>query len=180
MSSEPGQGTGRIRWIDPRHADYWESVSGGSGDEPCYLEFVCRESPVPSADADGAFFRLDLGNLTAAKAWCLDDEGWKDFGPDRQSAFVRLTGELEAGKTDFFIDWLYYRDDYPDHAVEYLNPLPEGRTVAECRNRNGVSPDYAVLFVRENRRLLPEVLCEWMERLSPVLFGDRCVYRMAE
>ena len=41
---------------------------------------------------------------------------------------------------------------------------------------NGKKPYYATIFLQESRFLTPPVICEWLEKLSPVLFGDNAQY----
>ena len=161
-----------VRRIIPRHLDYWEGVYG-IGAPPCYLEFALYENRAAEAVVD-SFFHFDVGNLTAALNW----EEWDD--EEKKRAFLRQAERLEAGEIDYWISWLYYPAGYPasDSYLCYESCLTRGNTIFDIKNARGVSPYYAVIFVRETRPLMPEVLSGWMEKLSPVLFGDHCSYHI--
>ena len=161
-----------VRRIVPRHLDYWEGVYG-IGAPPCYLEFALYENRAAEAVVD-SFFHFDVGNLTAALNW----EEWDD--EEEKRAFLRQAERLEAGEIDYWISWLYYPAGYPasDSYLCYESCLPRGSTIYDLKNARGVSPYYAVIFVRESQPLMPEVLSGWMEKLSPVLFGDHCSYHI--
>ena len=168
-----------IRWIVPRHWDYWWDVYHLRKDdeEPCYLEFACYPHAAAKAVVD-EFFHLDLGNLTAAEAWCEDEmEDWESEA--EKQAFIKQTQKIEAGETDYFIYRLYYPSSPNDNTSLYMNCLPKGTSLFDCKNQRGIPADYAVVFIRETKPLMPDVLCDWLEKLSPVLFGDHSVYQIS-
>ena len=79
-----------------------------------------------------------------------------------------------VGKRDYFIGALYYEKPVPSLAL-CNRPLSEKETLFD-RKSLPAAPYYAVVFLREDRPLTPEVLISWVERLAPALLGKtlRC------
>ncbi len=172
-------GRENARLAYPRHADYFWSVYGLGGYEPpCYLELACYED-AEKRRARQKFFRLDIGNLEAANY--IDEDDFYDDA-DMRASYMEKLRLLNAGEVDYFIETLFFSDGSADLSALSLpgGQLPPGKTILDTRNAAGAVSDYAYVYVREARPLMPDVLCEWLEQLSPVLFGDRRAYRIPE
>lgn len=95
--------------------------------------------------------------------------------PDRP-LFLNLAEQLLAGKRKFFIGALYYEKPVPSLAL-CNRPLSEKETLFD-RKSLPAAPYYAVIFLREDRPLTPEVLISWVERLAPALLGKTLSCRL--
>lgn len=173
-----GEKTG-VRWIYPRHWDYWFSVYGllEGKDHPCLLEFAIFPDRVDNALVVDEYFHLDVGNFVSADAFIRDE--WNEWNSEEEKRrFAEQTERLRRGETEYFIANLYYPNQV--WGQYYMDCLPRGKSVFDIKNKIEDAPYYGEIYIREARPLIPEVLENWMERLSPVLFGDYCAYKIPE
>lgn len=87
---------------------------------------------------------------------------------DAQNQFVEQVRKLKAGEIEYFV--------MPVHCQHTIVQIPEGRTLFDYLAVSKPQGRHVSIFVREERPLMPDVLCGWMEKLSPVLFGFSAHY----
>ncbi|MBD5136257.1 MAG: hypothetical protein HDT39_09920 [Lachnospiraceae bacterium] len=159
------------KYLQIRHWNYWWGVYGYAND-PATIEFSITEDSA----GEQFYFHLDIDTLPALKELLKSGEFIDKHDPSFQY-FQRKAAELHQGSIDYFVGSLYYKDYMPD--------------MAECnryqQTENGIfsikspemAPYYAAIFIREEKPLLPALLTEWMERLSPSLFCEHFTYKIA-
>ena len=142
-------------YLQIRDWNYWWNVYHFGGAEPS----------VPQ----GAEFSLTFDQ---------DGEGFYFVEPDHpdRPLFLDLAEQLSVGKRDYFIGALYYEKPVPSLAL-CNRPLSEEETLFD-RKSLPAAPYYAVVFLREDRPLTPEVLISWAERLAPALLGKTLSCRL--
>lgn len=96
-----------------------------------------------------------------------DNEFIETDTPDYPS-FSAKYRVLRDGKLDYFVGALYYQDFHPA-----LDDCQIGAVSLLDKKSPSISPYYAVVFLKEDRPLLPEMLVRWLERLSFEFFAER-------
>jgi len=159
------------KYLQIRHWNYWWGVYGYT-DGPAAVEFSITEDIA----GEQFYFHLDIDTLPALKELLKPGEFIDGHDPSFQY-FQSRAAELDRGSIDYFVGSLYYKDYMPN--------------MAECNSyqqtKNGIfsikSPErvpyYADIFIHEEKPLLPDLLTEWMERLSPSLFCEHFTYKIA-
>lgn len=162
------------KYIHIRHWNYWWEVYGCGAVIPAGPHTV--EFSLTSDEAGSAqFFRLDLCNLSGLRDALWDDGLYPAEHPDH-ALFLQRAEDLALGKSDFFVGALYYPDFTP--ALAFCSqPLAEGRRILDLK-APAAAPCYAAVFLAEDRPLMPEILENWMARLSQPLFGQSFTARI--
>ena len=157
-----------LKYIQIRHWNYWWGVyqcGKNNPDCPNAAEFSLTDG----LDGASPFFHLDLYNLSGLGDTIQQEEFFEANDPE-YPRFLHRAEALQKGEMDYFIGALYYRKFTPDLAF-CSQPLTPERTLLDLKSPP-TSPDYAVLFLAEERPLAPEVLNCWLARLSKPLFGE--------
>jgi len=159
-----------IKYIQARHWDYWFSALGLCSDDIDNVELKITNTE----NEDDWFFFIDFYNIAGLKSVIKDvdiPECDNDIGQ-----LEKTLESFERGKFDHFISGVYF-DTKPilDNSV-IMSELDSKGSLLEIKPRT-VYSTYAVIFVNESGSLIPEVLCEWMSKLSLELFGCEYEYR---
>lgn len=80
--------------------------------------------------------------------------------------FLKKCRALQNGELDYFVCSLYYEAYHPT-----LKDCELGERALFDMKSPSIPPYYAVVFIRENQPLLPELLVKWLERLSVEFFA---------
>ena len=84
--------------------------------------------------------------------------------------FLEQAERLKNGEQDWFIGALYYPRFSPE--TRFCNASVRSGVPLTQLLSPSVPPYYGVIFLREERPLIPEVLTHWAETLSQPLFGQ--------
>ena len=156
-----------LKYIQIRHWDYWWAVYQCGTLKSSDLS-AAEFSVTDTENEEQLFFHFDFYNLSGLGTIIREKEFIEPDHPD-YPAFLDGAESLKERKKEYFIGGLYYRCFIPDLA--FCNqPLTPEHTLLDLEAPPPV-PYYAVLFLAEERPLIPEVLNEWMVRLSRPLFG---------
>ena len=156
-----------LKYIQIHHWDYWWAVYQCGVLKDSDLNTV-EFSVTDTEEEEPVFFHFDFYNLAGLSSLIQEREFIEPDHPD-YSAFLREAEALKERKKEYFIGELYYRCFAPDLA--FCNQrLTREHTLLDLKTP-APAPYYAVLFLAENRPLVPEVLREWLLRLSGPLFG---------
>jgi hypothetical protein len=125
-------------------------------------------------EGERVYFSLELMNLPHL-AYLLSED-WHFQAEVRDlAAYQNRYKALRGGDIRYFIGNLYYGEkNESGGGYEFLSvgeSVLDGRTVFEVKNRNGMSPYSASIYLAETKPLTPERVTEWMEKLSLELFG---------
>lgn len=157
---------GPVKYVQVDYWNYWWCVYSTDREfsPPHWVECSLTDD----ASGETPFFHFDLYNLHQLRHMIREQDFIQPDHPD-YPAFLRQAETLERSEADFFIGALYYKDFTPDLA--FCNqPLSSDRALTELRSPP-LSPHYAVLFLAEERPLIPQVLTHWLTRLARPLFG---------
>ena len=161
-------------YLQIRDWNYWWNVYQFGGAEPSVPQGA-EFSLTFDEDGEEFYFAFDFYNLSALRQFCSDEsEAFVEPDHPDRPLFLDLAEQLSVGKRDYFIGALYY--DPPASSLAFCSrPLTEKETLFD-RKSLPAAPYYAVVFLREDRPLTPEVLISWVERLAPALLGKplRC------
>lgn len=158
-------------YLQIRDWNYWWNVYQFGGAEPSVPQGA-EFSLTFDQDGEEFYFAFDFYNLSALRQFCSDEsEAFVEPEHPDRPLFLDLAEQLSVGKRDYFIGALYYEKPVP--SLDLCNrPLSEKETLLD-RKSLPAAPYYAVVFLREDRPLTPEVLISWVERLAPALLGKR-------
>lgn len=122
------------------------------------------------------FFHFDLCNLSGLQDTLLKSSLPGTGHPDH-SAFLCWVKSPGRGQADDFIVGLCYRNLISVLAFcnQLLTPAHKLPDLQSCPS----SPGCAVPFLAEERPPMPEVLTDWMTRLSRPLFGEMFSFAVA-
>ena len=157
------------RYIQMRHWDYWYGVFH-LGDQLSSTVDGAEFSLTEDMDGDKLFFHFDFYGLAALEQM-LSEGSFIAKEDSNYQQFLQQGTNLKMQKEEYFIGALYYRDFSP--SIEECRL--KGRSVFELKSPK-MPPYYAVIFLNENRPLVPEVLKEWLQKLSPQFFGTMAEY----
>lgn len=163
-----------LKYIQIRHWDYWWSVYQCGGASPACPNAV-EFSLTDDREGKTLFFHFDLYNLSGLQDILRENTFIETDHPDH-AAFLHKAKALERGEISYFIGALHYPGFMPDLAFCNQILTPEC-TLLELK-APPTAPYYAVLFLKEDRPLIPEVLNHWMTRLSHLLFGQDISFEM--
>lgn len=156
-----------LKYIQIRHWDYWWAVYQCGTRKPSDLS-TAEFSVTDTEEEEPVFFHFDFYNLSGLKRLIREREFIEPEHPD-YPVFLREAEALKERKKEYFIGELYYRCFAPNLA--FCNqPLTPEHTLLDLK-APVPAPYYAVLFLAEERPLVPEVLHVWLKRLSGPLFG---------
>jgi len=128
------------------------------------------------------FFHFDLYNLPGLDFLIANGE-YIEKDDKRYDVFINQRNALKNGKSEYFIDGLFYDEEekYGEEGYNYviLNDRLNGKTIFEIKNKRGIAPYYAYLFISESEPLLPETVIKWLEKLSVELFGEPIQFSFA-
>ena len=157
-------------YICPNWPGYWEQAHG-LRKPPNWVDFSCHKKRPPDGISsqvlfDTGFFRFDMMNMNHLR----EDAAPKFVGEDTdaQNQFAQQVRKLKAGEINYFV--------MPVHCRHKIGQVPEGSTLFEYPSALKPQERHVSIFVREEGPLMPDVLCGWMEKLSPVLFGFSAHY----
>ena len=187
VKDQMGSAESSTLYLVPRYAEYWEAVHKDDAEEPCYLEFSCYEDKASARSDDDlpSFYHFDIGNLIAVDAKLSTDADEEDCWI-ADSIEMRLQAKrrfqdqaqlLKDGCIDHMIDYVFYEDNERE---VLLTPCPVGKTLFDLCSKNGSRSFYACIYVRENTRLEPTVLCALMEKYSQAWFGKQYHFEIIE
>lgn len=159
------------RYLQIRHWDYWWGVYGYT-DAPASVELSITED----RDGEQFYFHLDIDTLPALEELRKPGEFMDELAPS-YPYFQRKAEELLQGRIDYFVGALYYKDYMPDIA-ECNQYQQTEKGIFSVKSPERV-PYYANIFICEKKPLLPALLAEWMESLSPSLFCQYFSYEIA-
>ena len=144
--------------------NYWWSIyrCGEGWEPPDGAEFSITEDEAGEA----RYFHFDFYNLSALERTLREQDFIEPDGSD-YPAFLENAQRLRRGEQAFFLGALYYPNYIPDLEADSQNGVPLLQRLSPP-----VPPFYGVVFLREERSLEPEVLREWVEKLSRPLFGE--------
>ena len=163
-------------YLQIRDWNYWWNVYQFGGAEPSVPQ-VAEFSLTFDQDGEAFYFAFDFYNLSALRQFCsAESEAFVEPEHPDRPLFLNLAEQLLAGKREFFIGALYYENPVPSLAL-CNRPLSEKETLFD-RKSLPAAPYYAVVFLREDRPLTPEVLISWVERLAPALLGKTLSCRL--
>ena len=164
-------------YLCPNWPGYWEQLHGFRQPFPNWVDFSChKKRPTNGLPSYVLFatglYRFDMMNMNNLR----EDSALKIVGDntDAQKQFATLVRKLKAGEIDYFITTVGSRR--ADGGAYVVGQIPEGRTLLDYPRVLKPQERHASIFVREEKPLMPEVLCGWMEKLSPVLFGFSASY----
>ena len=163
-------------YLQIRDWNYWWNVYQFGGAEPSVPQGA-EFSLTFDQDGEEFYFAFDFYNLSALRQFCSDEsEAFVEPDHPDRPLFLDLAEQLSVGKRDYFIGALYYEKPVP--SLDLCNrPLSEKETLLD-RKSLPAAPYYAVVFLREDRPLTPEVLISWVERLAPALLGKTLSCRL--
>ena len=150
-----------------RHWDYWWGVyqcgEPGLG-QPSSVEFALSDD----REGEKPFFSLEFYNLSGLGEIVEEGLFLEREDPDYPE-LLRRKEALERGELDYVVGALYYEHFAPDLA--FCNqPLTAQRTLLDLEAPRTV-PHAAVLFLREEWPLTPDVVKDWVMTLARPLFG---------
>lgn len=164
------------RYLQIRHWDYWYRIYGiGEFDNTSAgcVEFSITNDSI----GDDFFFHFDFINLPALEEMIVENEYMEKDHPDFPD-FHRKCVELRNGDIEYFIGALYYKDYHPT-IKECNQRLMESQTIMDVESPP-LKPHYAVVFIRESRSFKPEILVDWVKRISDSLFKEhQTIYQIA-
>lgn len=152
------------KYIHIRHPDYWWKAYC------CPPDMLDTVELCLSDDLSGVrpYFFFELHNLPALHDVITEHSFIPWDHPDYHN-FLLKAKALQRGELDYFIGMLCYPIPAPD--LSFCNqPLGWNGSVFDLKPAPG-SPYRAVIFLREERPLMPALLKLWIERLSALLFG---------
>lgn len=154
--------------------NYWWGVyhCADGWDTPDAAEFILADDEA----GENPFFRLDFYNLPALDRIVQEGEFMEPVNPD-YPIFLKQAEQLKAGEHDWFVGALYYPRFSPD--LSFCNAPFESNVPLTKLASPPMAPYYAVIFLREEHPLPPEILTAWVERLSQPLFGSSFFCRLA-
>ena len=144
--------------------NYWWCVyrCGEGWGPPDGAEFSIMEDEA----GEERFFHFDFYNLSALEETLREQDFIEPDSPDCP-AFLENAQRLRRGEQEFFLGALYYPNYTPDLGSNGQDGIPLLQRLSPP-----VPPYYGVVFLREERPLEPEVLRQWVEKLSRPLFGE--------
>jgi hypothetical protein len=162
-----------IKYIIPRHADYWPAVHGvrpytqaDANDVDFWL--------TDDAQGQQGYFHMELFNLPHFDYLLTKDSFFKREVHDME-AYQRRYQAMKKGDLEYFIGNLYYAEkNGSGNGYDFLSLndcILDGRTVFDVKNRNELKPYSASLYISEPEPLLPERVVWWLEKLSITFFG---------
>lgn len=165
------------RYLQIRHWDYWYSIYGIGKFEK--TSAGCVEFSITNdLQGDEFILNFDFVNLLELEKMIDGDDFMEKDHPDF-SDFQRKYVELKNGDIEYFVGSLYFKDFNPTIS-ECNRPLMENQTIMDIESPP-VKPHYATVFLHEPRPLNPEVLVEWVNRISSRLFKEhQTIYQIAE
>ncbi len=151
------------RYLHIRHWDYWYDVYHIHDRHPNSVEFCITEDEA----GEQFFFHFDITNQVGMEQLLTQDDYIKSDDPT-YTDFCAKVEALRKGEIPFFVGALFFQHYTP--SIQVCNaPLEGTQSLLDIRSPS-VPPYYADIFVNEFRPLTPEVLLEWVARLSPTLF----------
>lgn len=156
----------KTRYVFVRHQDYFDMLN--RFESPNCVEFNLYETPNAPDPFRNAFFHFDFYNLRCMKNENVYEEYPEGIAP---RAFAAHRAFLN-GTDDYLVDLLFY----PSSTSRYYGaPLPIGKTLMQLTQMDE-KPFYVYIYLRECAPLTLDVICQWLERLSNPLFGDKAKY----
>lgn len=165
-----------MKYIFVRHWDYWyrvyhigeyaKGVING-------VEFHIVDQP----DRESEFFHFDFYTLTALEIMIENDE-FMDRDDSEYADFLEKYRALKCGEIDFFIGSLYYQTFQPDIGT-CNDMLLEGKNIFDLKSPS-YKPYYAVMFIGEERPLMPDLLVEWTIKVCTRLFRGKFEFRFLD
>lgn len=156
------------KYIQIRHWDYWQSVYGFTDAPASGAEFSITDD----AAGEQFFFHIELYTMPALEQFLMDADNPEDCFLEKDDVsfpyFQECAARLRQGTQDYFVGGLYYNHYWPDLSV--CNEFQQKKTGIFSIKSPQSSPYYAILFIREEKNLLPDLLTRWMEQLSASLF----------
>lgn len=164
----------QTKYIRVRHWDYWWlAYHMLKGYEPQCVEL----SLTYDVKGKEIFFHFDFYNLPALQSLIDEDEYMEPESPD-YPVFLDKVEAMKKGELEYFVGALYYEHFSP--SLSFCNqPLTEGKTIFDAKAPAAV-PYYAVIFLREEQPLMPEILQSWIERLVQPFFGQPFALEFAD
>lgn len=160
------------KYLQIRHWDYWWGVYGYLDALVSGVEFSITED----RDGEQLFFHMDLYTLPALEEF-LKSEEYIEKTDRSFPCFVEMSSALHRGSMEYFIGGLYYRDYWPE--IAWCNQFwQEEKRIFSLKSPER-EPYYAVVFIREERPLLPKLLLEWVKKMSVPLFRISDDYEIA-
>lgn len=163
-----------MKHIFIRHWNYWYSVyqigkfKNTKADE---VEFHISDQ----ADRINEFFRFDLYTLSALEDMIKDDD-FIDSYEAEYPKFLENYNALKRGEIELFIGSLCYPSYHPDLNV-CNNALLGGQNIFDLKSPS-YKPYYAVVFVGEERPLIPNLLIEWTMKICKTFFNEDFVFQI--
>lgn len=168
---------GKIKYIQIRHWDYWYDVY-----DLCKDGIVSCKSVEFSITEDEAgedlFFHFDFYNLPALRETIQNGEYIEPEEPQYEKFLSQAEG-LYRKEYPYFIGSLYYPHFYAGVTSLSSKELIDGEKTIFDYKSPAMSPYYAVVFLGEERPLTPDILQEWVEKLSPILFKQQFPCKIA-
>lgn len=158
-------------YICPNWPGYWERVHGLHRSFPNWVDFSCHKQRPPNGISsqvlfDTGFLRFDMMNMNHLREEAAPKFVGEDT--DAQNQFVEQVRKLKAGEIEYFVMSV--------NSQHNIGQVPEGRTLFDYPAVSKPQERHVSIFVGEERPLMPDVLCGWMEKLSPILFGFSAHY----
>lgn len=164
-------------YLCPNWPGYWEQVHGLRQPFSNWVDFSCYKKRPANGIPSSVFFvtgfyRFDMMNMNNLR----EESAPKAVGDniDAQHQFVALVQKLRTGEIDYFIITVGSRRT--DGGAYIIGKILKNRTLLDYPVVLKPQDRHVSIFVREEKPLMPDVLCEWMEKLSPVLFGFSAHY----
>lgn len=167
----------KIKYIQIFHWDYWYDVYDlyEDGTISCKaVEFSITEDEA----GEDFFFHFDFYNLPALRETIQNGEYVEPEKPHYEKFLSQAEG-LYRKEYPYFIGSLYYPDFFMDMSSLSGKELEDGEKTIFDYKSPAMSPHYAVVFLGEERPLTPDVLQEWTENLSPILFKEKFSCKIA-
>lgn len=165
-----------MNYIFTRHWDYWYSVyhigkyANIHADE---VEFYISSQ----ANGEGETFHFDFYSLPALTKM-IENNDFISNDNSEYTLFIEKFNALKEGKIDFFIGSLYYQTFNPD-LTTCNKALMEGKNILDYKSPS-YKPYYAVIFIGEDRSLMPDLIIEWAEKVCTTLFHECFDFQIAD
>ena len=160
------------KYIHIRHLDYWwgfYNIGNFKNEDVSAAEFSLFNDPA----GKDFYFHFDFYTLPALENILAENEFIEADSSD-YPYFLEKCRKLQNGALDHFVGALYYEDYRP--TIKDCE-LGEG-SLFDKKSPNS-SPYYAIMFIKENQPLLPELLVKWLEQLSATFFGAYLGFELA-
>ena len=164
-------------YLCPNWPGYWEQVHGFRKSFPNWVDFSCHKKRPPNGVSsyklfNTGFYHFDMVNMVNLQ----EEAAAKVVGSnlDAQHRFSDQVQKLRDGMTNYFI--ISTGKHHIDGEAYIIEQIPAGETLFTYPTVLKTRERHVTIFVREEMPLMPDVLCNWMGKLSPVLFGFSANY----